>query len=1447
MNLGEWLDEVVAERAAEQGDDPQDYDRDERLDAIGERLARLSHRPEPASERFGRRQYRDAPIDGPPSRASARKAPQMDSRHADDMLSEAIDRLEQRLAKSDQRATRALESVADWMEHSQSGRVDEHKTLETVVDKLDGIEARLAEQQRKIVQQEKLRSREELESREAAPKREAALAKRLEQTTRNLDQRMQDLTDRIASADQRKLRERQALEAAPKPEAILAQQLEATARKLDQRMQDLSERMSVADQPKPQEPPTRERLNLADAVTRIVQRQKELGGRPSVRAEAPPPPSGWRNFGVDLAPAQAPPPVPAAPADSPAAASGLTAELQRLNQRLDALRADEAAHRVVPPLDISGLRDELAAMSRSLSDLAPKNAVVALEGAVQDLSSRILAIRESGGRDMALAPLEALVADIRQSLRSHDPKEASKNLEREIRAIGAKVDGIAHSAIDPQAFERIRQQTEEVRNLLAAAAQRPVPVDRLEKQIGDLADRIEAISASPSPNTDSADVLVRLADVRAQVERSTPASALISIERRLERLAARIDQAIERPQPAPVIEVPGLDDLKRRIDSMREAVERRPAPVLQVPGLEDLSRRIEGMREAVERRPAPVLQVPGLEDLSRRIEGMREAVERRPAQSVDLKPLEQMLRALGERQANVDTSPLERLVSKLDAKLAIKPPQSGATPELESLIRGINEKLDRSSAAPNLEPLIQEIHNKLDRSNAPNFDPRSLEAMFQDLGERIDRRATPVIDTRGLEQTLRDLTAKFEAKPSADLNEALIERAVATLTQRLDARGAPNLDTNAIIREIAGLHDRFDHMQAGSSVSKAIEPMFADILAELGNMRDAARLAPTFSGDPESHGGSAAAFDAIAREIAAVRDRLDQLQAGPGAQASLEPLISHVLTELEQMRGAVQTGMSGQPAASADAPEFARGLADLRAEQADSDRAMQAKLSGVHGLLETIVDRVTQMEDDVNSAAPIAPPLRPAAAAPKRPYDDELEPLNSSTPAPTAMKLAGAAIPDRASFGRPFAAEKAALRSLDGSDFLIEPGAAALARPDFAEDKSPKAINAHIAAARRAAQNAISASAASAGGNGLTRPRAEDAGAESVGGNGLARAKNFVLNRKRPILLGLALFVVVTLAVAQLAGSRQSLPQKSEIAPIAPASLAAAEPAADTTPAKSEARALDATPVGSINAASPVPAPAAPPAAASAGDLAASIPQGVPAALREAAAKGDSGAEYELALRFVEGRGVTRDPKLAAQWMQSAADQGLPPAQYRLASFYEKGIGVTRDLAQAKALYVKAADAGNARAMHNLAVLAAESVGIKPDYVEAASWFRKAGALGVKDSQYNLGILYARGMGVAQDLAQSWLWFSLAAQQGDADAAKKRDEVAAKMDAKALAAAPATLAAFKISTPPPAANEVAPPAGGWDAGKAAPQAYQLPPAARPPLGLSPHSRHGVTL
>ena len=235
----------------------------------------------------------------------------------------------------------------------------------------------------------------------------------------------------------------------------------------------------------------------------------------------------------------------------------------------------------------------------------------------------------------------------------------------------------------------------------------------------------------------------------------------------------------------------------------------------------------------------------------------------------------------------------------------------------------------------------------------------------------------------------------------------------------------------------------------------------------------------------------------------------------------------------------------------------------------------------------------------------------------------------------------------------------------------------------------------------------------------------------------------------------------------------------------------------------------------------------APPAQAAAAD-------GLPAAigsprLRNAAQAGDPAAAYEVAMRFVEGRGVPANLEEAARWYERAASKGLTPAQFRYASMLEKGQGVKKDLTAARKLYVVAASKGNAKAMHNLAVLYAEGAEGKPDYANAAQWFRKAAEYGVADSQYNLGVLAARGIGIEKNIAESYKWFALAAAQGDKDAGRKRDDVAAHLDAQTLAAAQQAVKAFAAQTQPGEATVVPEPPGGWD--RATPPQQQKPRAA----------------
>ncbi len=196
-----------------------------------------------------------------------------------------------------------------------------------------------------------------------------------------------------------------------------------------------------------------------------------------------------------------------------------------------------------------------------------------------------------------------------------------------------------------------------------------------------------------------------------------------------------------------------------------------------------------------------------------------------------------------------------------------------------------------------------------------------------------------------------------------------------------------------------------------------------------------------------------------------------------------------------------------------------------------------------------------------------------------------------------------------------------------------------------------------------------------------------------------------------------------------------------------------------------------------------------------------------PIALKQAALTGDPVALYEIGSRYTEGRRTPVMLDKATKWLKLSADQNFAPAQYRLGNFYEKGTGVNRDIEKAKGLYEAAAGNGNINAMHNLGVLYASN-GTVGDFSKAAEWFLAAAEHGVRDSQVNMAILYARGEGIPRDLVESYKWFAIAANEGDTDAALKRDEVfnALPEDQGVLARQKAE--SWKVTTPDLIANNV---------------------------------------
>jgi hypothetical protein len=157
--------------------------------------------------------------------------------------------------------------------------------------------------------------------------------------------------------------------------------------------------------------------------------------------------------------------------------------------------------------------------------------------------------------------------------------------------------------------------------------------------------------------------------------------------------------------------------------------------------------------------------------------------------------------------------------------------------------------------------------------------------------------------------------------------------------------------------------------------------------------------------------------------------------------------------------------------------------------------------------------------------------------------------------------------------------------------------------------------------------------------------------------------------------------------------------------------------------------------------------------------------------LKDRATRGDVRAQADLALAYLRGDGVSRDPIAAAGWSQLAAARGEPLAEFILGTLYSDGIKPDPHIAFQ--WLAAAALRGNVKAMHNLAIAYLSGAGVDKNPAAAANWFSKAASLGYQDSAFDLAVLYERGDGVPQSPQTALHWYDGAAATGDREAAQR--------------------------------------------------------------------------
>ncbi|ORY32717.1 kinase-like protein [Rhizoclosmatium globosum] len=147
-----------------------------------------------------------------------------------------------------------------------------------------------------------------------------------------------------------------------------------------------------------------------------------------------------------------------------------------------------------------------------------------------------------------------------------------------------------------------------------------------------------------------------------------------------------------------------------------------------------------------------------------------------------------------------------------------------------------------------------------------------------------------------------------------------------------------------------------------------------------------------------------------------------------------------------------------------------------------------------------------------------------------------------------------------------------------------------------------------------------------------------------------------------------------------------------------------------------------------------------------------------------AADKGCAVAQYNLALCYLNGRGVDKSIAKAVEWYHKSADQGFAAAQYNLALFYLDT--APSNLIEGMKWLQVAASQEYVYAQYRLAWQYNEGQGIELNKEEAFKWFCKAAEQGHLEAMFMLGLRYSDGDGVEKDLARGVTWFQMAAEKG---------------------------------------------------------------------------------
>ncbi|MET3578321.1 localization factor PodJL [Mesorhizobium robiniae] len=968
----------------------------------------------------------------------------------------------------------------------------------------------------------------------------------------------------------------------------------------------------------------------------------------------------------------------------------------------DRVDADQRKRSDAPGLAM--LTDRLEQISNAVNNLPESLSLRSLEEKVRTLAgavdhfARQQDSRGSGTFGMIDERLDeisrAIVAStVAAQSNSFDP-ELFERIETRIASLAQQIEEVTQVHPDGEVIDRLNMLSSRVDELAGRAKLPEQAMERLDRQIALIADKIDRAPAMPD-----ADYIFQGLEQRFDV-----------LSGMMER---RHGDAIEQGNML-------FRDLERRLDEVADRLDQR-MPQIEGSGIMDaIDARFDALAKRMETRVPDLAGEAAIRGLESRLEDISSRLDSSAAQVAGIDPA--LIRSLEAQVAGLSAH-----LSKPGTPLPEFEDISPRLNEIEKSLAGTRDSI-LSAAREAAESAVRSLAGSSANTTAVSGlaqDLKTLEALTRRSDERNSRTFEAIHDT--LLKIVDRLGSLETGEPTEAASEftkaAAPERARAARASKIAVRDAPSMDIDQplpLTGDMADLDSRAAAIMRNEPGSRSepgtrtpAEAAAAAAMAALGSDTITDRREQT-GGRKSMLGGLARAFkgkkepdvpplSGSAPEVEIPSADLDEPLDPKIANRPLEPGsgppdLNAIMKRVRDERGPpVRTGNAD--ASKSDFIAAARRAAQAAAAEAEALKRQSTTSGPVKAL--RIGDLLKARRKPILMAAAAVMLALAGLQLGKAFFSDPIEVAGND-----AVSIVAAQPAETASAGT-----------------ASEPKTDA---QTVVQDSAPDRVVRQAEPSEPIAEDDIPARTALAAPSGAETPM--DTGPET-----------------EPVPAPMA--SAASPDPADAAASTPGAPAPSNTAPMATA-LVATPATQERTGTVTPADASTAAPTAKID----IPADAGPAAlrdAAADSDAKAlfeigsryaesrGVKQDMAAAAKwyeRSAELGFAPAEYRIGNFYEKGIGVARDIKKAKTWYQLAAEQGNASAMHNLAVLFAMAADGVTDNDSAAHWFQAAADLGVKDSQFNLGILAAKGVGMKQNLEESYKWFALVAKTGDKDA-----------------------------------------------------------------------------------------------------------------